>query len=479
MYKGVFLVLQFIIGIIILIAGYIFYGKVVDKHFGIDDSRETPATRLEDGIDFVPMSWPRIFLIQLLNIAGLGPIFGAIQGALFGPMAFVWIALGSVFAGGVHDYFSGMLSLRHDGQSISEIVGTYLGEGARKVMRIFSVVLLVLVGTVFMQGPAGLLANIKLFGLGNANIWLAIIFAYYFIATILPVDKLIGKIYPIFGVSLLVMAGGIGTMILVKGYELPAFTVSSLHPGGLPIWAILFTTIACGAISGFHATQSPMMARCMPKESYGRRIFYGSMIAEGVIAMIWAAAAMVFFNGVPGLSDALKNGGGAAGVVNTISNTLLGPVGGLLAMLGVVAAPITSGDTAFRSARLTIADAMKYEQGPIKKRLTLAIPLFIIAFALTRVDFNIIWRYFAWSNQTLAMIVLWAASAYLAKVNKSHWMTSIPAIFMTAVSATYLLQAPEGFKLSTTIAYPVGIAIAVGAAALFLFKAKSGKTIKA
>lgn len=470
---------QFIIGIIILIVGYFVYGRVVDNHFGADDSIETPATRLEDGIDFVPMSWGRIFLIQLLNIAGLGPIFGAIQGALFGPMAFVWIALGSVFAGAVHDYYSGMLSLRHDGQSISEIVGIYLGEGARKIMRVFSVVLLILVGTVFMQGPANLLASIKLFGLGNANIWLAIVFIYYFIATVLPVDKVIGKIYPIFGLSLLIMAIGIGSMILTKGYQLPAFTVASLHPKGLPIWAILFTTIACGAISGFHATQSPMMARCMPKESYGRRIFYGAMIAEGIIAMIWAAAAMVFFNGIPGLGDALANGGGPAGVVNTISNSLLGPIGGLLAMLGVVAAPITSGDTAFRSARLTIADAMKYEQGPIKKRLTLAIPLFVIAFGLTRIDFNIIWRYFAWSNQTLAMIVLWAAAAYLVKNGKSHWMTSIPATFMTAVSVTYLLQAPEGFKLSTTIAYPVGVVIAIGAIAFFLVKAKSVKTIKA
>lgn len=470
---------QFIIGIIILIVGYFVYGRVVDNHFGADDSIETPATRLEDGIDFIPMSWGRIFLIQLLNIAGLGPIFGAIQGALFGPMAFVWIALGSVFAGAVHDYYSGMLSLRHDGQSISEIVGIYLGEGARKIMRVFSVVLLILVGTVFMQGPANLLASIKLFGLGNANIWLAIVFIYYFIATVLPVDKVIGKIYPIFGLSLLIMAIGIGSMILTKGYQLPAFTVASLHPKGLPIWAILFTTIACGAISGFHATQSPMMARCMPKESYGRRIFYGAMIAEGVIAMIWAAAAMVFFNGIPGLGDALANGGGPAGVVNTISNSLLGPIGGLLAMLGVVAAPITSGDTAFRSARLTIADAMKYEQGPIKKRLTLALPLFVIAFGLTRIDFNIIWRYFAWSNQTLAMIVLWAASAYLVKNGKSHWMTSIPATFMTAVSVTYLLQAPEGFKLSTTIAYPVGVVIAIGAIAFFLVKAKSFKSIKA
>lgn len=471
--------IQFIIGIIVLIVGYFIYGKVVDDHFGVDDSVDTPAIRLEDGIDFVPMSWPRIFLIQLLNIAGLGPIFGAVQGALFGPMAFVWIALGSVFAGGVHDYYSGMLSMRHDGQSISEIVGIYLGEGARKIMRVFSVVLLILVGTVFMSGPANLMANIKLFGLGNANVWLAIVFVYYFLATIVPVDKLIGKIYPLFGLALLVMAFGIGTMIVVKGYQLPAFTTASLHPAGLPIWAILFTTIACGAISGFHATQSPMMARCMPKEKYGRKVFYGSMIAEGVIAMIWAAAAMVFFDGIPGLQDALANGGGPGGVVNTISTSLLGPIGGVLAMIGVIICPITSGDTAFRSARLTIADAVKFDQGPIKKRLTLAIPLFVIAFGLTRIDFNIIWRYFAWSNQTLAMIVLWAAAAYLVKNNKSHWMTSIPATFMTAVSVTYLLQAPEGFRLSTTIAYPVGVIAAVAALVFFIMKIKGNTTAKA
>lgn len=469
--------LQFIIGIIILIVGYFTYGKVVDKHFGADDTRETPAKRLEDGVDFMPMSWPRIFLIQLLNIAGLGPIFGAVQGALFGPAAFVWIALGSIFAGAVHDYFSGMMSLRHEGKSISEIVGIYLGEGARIIMRVFSVVLLILVGTVFMTGPAGLLANLGFFGIESLQIWVGIVLVYYFLATILPVDKIIGKIYPLFGLSLLIMAGGIGTMLVVKGYELPAFTLANQHPGGLPIWAMLFTTIACGAISGFHATQSPMMARCITKESYGRRVFYGSMIAEGVIAMIWAAAAMVFFDGIPGLQNAIANGGGAAGVVNSISSGLLGPIGGVLAMLGVIACPITSGDTAFRSARLTIADAMNYKQGPIKNRLIMSAPLFAIGFALTKIDFNIIWRYFAWSNQTLAMIVLWAAAAYLVKNGKSHWMTSIPATFMTAVSATYLLQAPEGFELSTSIAYPVGALIAIGAITLFLLKSK--KTAKA
>lgn len=470
--------MQFIIGIIVLIVGYFTYGKVVDKHFGANDSIETPANRLRDGIDFVPLSRPRVFLIQLLNIAGLGPIFGAIQGALFGPAAFIWIALGSVFAGGVHDYFSGMLSVRHDGQSISEIIGTYLGDGARFIMRIFSVILLVLTGTVFMIGPAGLLANLKLFGLGSFDMWLAIIFIYYFLATILPVDKIIGKVYPIFGLSLLVMAMGIGGKLITGGYELPAFTLQTLHPEGLPVWAMLFTTIACGAISGFHATQSPMMSRCLEKESDGRPIFYGAMIAEGIIAMIWAAAAMAFFNGTEGLGNAMANGGGAAGVVNTVSLSLLGPVGGILAMLGVVVAPITSGDTAFRAARLTIADAIKFKQGPIKNRLSFAVPLFIVAFGLTRVDFNKIWRYFAWSNQTLAMIVLWTAAAYLVKNKKSHWMASIPATFMTAVSSTYLLQAPEGFRLSTTIAYPVGAVVAVVAIVIFLMKAnKQSKMI--
>lgn len=470
--------LQLIIGIIILVLGYFVYGKIVDKQFEPDDSKETPATRLEDGIDFAPMSWPRIFLIQLLNIAGLGPIFGAVQGALFGPVAFIWIALGCVFAGGVHDYYSGMLSLRHDGQSVSEIVGNYLGEGARQIMRVFSVVLLILVGTVFMTGPAGLLTNLGLFGIKSLNIWLAIVLVYYFLATILPVDKVIGKLYPLFGVSLIIMAVGIGSKLIIGGYQLPTFTLSNLHPSGLPIWAMLFTTIACGAISGFHATQSPMMARCMTKESYGRRIFYGSMIAEGVIAMIWAAAGMAFYNGTSGLGEALSAAGGPANIVHTISTSLLGPFGGVLAMLGVIACPITSGDTAFRSARLTIADSIKYKQGPIVNRLIVAVPLFAVGFLLTRIDFNIIWRYFAWSNQTLAMIMLWASSAYLVKVAKSHWITTIPATFMTAVSITYILQAPEGFKLSTAIAYPVGAIAAVAAVGIFLIKS-SKKSVAA
>lgn len=468
----------FILGIIILIAGYFTYGKLVDKTFDVDENRQTPANAINDGVDYVPMSWPRVFLIQLLNIAGLGPIFGAIQGALFGPAAFLWIAFGSIFAGGVHDYFSGMLSLRHEGQSISEIVGIYLGEGARKVMRVFSVVLLILVGTVFMVGPVDLLTNLKPLELGNVNVWLVIVLVYYFLATVLPVDKIIGKLYPVFGLALLIMAVGIGGALIIEGYTLPEFTLSSLHPDGLPLWPMLFVTIACGAISGFHATQSPMMARCLENEKEGRKIFYGAMIAEGIIAMIWAAAAMAFFGGVPQLGEAMANGGGPAGVVNTVSKSLLGTVGGVLAMLGVIAAPITSGDTAFRSARLTIADAAKYDQGPIKNRLSIAIPLFTIGFILTRIDFNIIWRYFAWSNQTLAMIVLWASAAYLVKMKKSHWMASLPATFMTGVSITYIMMAPEGFKLSSSISYPVGFIGAIGVLIYFIKKTNKKESLQ-
>ena len=397
----------FIASIIILILGYVFYGKFVEKVFVIKDSNETPAIAMEDGVDYIPMSWPRIFLIQFLNIAGLGPIFGAIAGALWGPAAFLWIVLGCIFAGATHDYFSGMLSIRHKGTSVSEIVGIYLGDRAKQVMRVFSVVLLVLVGVVFIKGPAGLLSNIT--GI-QATIWVGIIIAYYLLATVLPVDKLIGKIYPLFGASLLIMAVGIGVGIIAKGYTIPEITLANLHPKGTSIFPFLFITIACGAISGFHATQSPLMARCVRKEREGRRVFYGSMIAEGIIALIWAAAAMAFFGGTDGLAATLGNGGPAV-AVNEISRTLLGTVGGVLALLGVVACPITSGDTAFRSARLVIADAINFKQDKTANRFMVAIPLFIVGIALTQINFGIIWRYFSWSNQTLAMIVLWAPAS--------------------------------------------------------------------
>lgn len=462
---------SFIFSLVALVVGYLVYGIVIEKIFGIDANRPTPATTMADGVDFVPMHWSKIFLIQLLNIAGLGPIFGAIMGALFGPAAFLWIVLGSIFAGATHDFLSGMMSVRHDGKSISEIVGIYLGENMRKVMIAFSVVLLILVGTVFMAGPAGLLANLGMTGIfANKTFWLVIIIIYYFIATVVPVDKVIGRIYPLFGAALLFMAVGIAGAMILGNFPIPEITLTNMHPKALSMWPMLFITIACGAISGFHATQSPMMARCIATEKYGRHVFFGAMIAEGIIALIWAAVAMSFFpNGVTGLSEVLAKGGPAL-VVNEISHSLLGVVGGLLALLGVIVAPITSGDTAFRSARLTIADAINYKQGPIKNRLIIAAPLFIIGISLTMMDFSIIWRYFAWSNQTLATIVLWTGAAYLAKHARFHWVATIPATIMTAVVTTYIIIAKEGLMLSATIANPVGIIVAVLALILFLAK---------
>jgi len=467
--------ISFLTSIAILIVGYFLYGKFVEKVFGISDSNKTPAVAMEDGVDYIPMSWPRIFLIQFLNIAGLGPIFGAIAGALWGPAAFLWIVLGCIFAGAVHDYFSGMLSIRHKGMSVSEIVGIYLGDKAKAVMRVFSVVLLVLVGVVFVMGPAGLLSNLT--GL-NSKIWVGIIIAYYLLATVLPVDKLIGKIYPIFGASLLIMAVGIGAGIIIKGYTIPELTLANLHPKGTSIFPFLFITIACGAISGFHATQSPLMARCVRKESEGRRIFYGSMIAEGIIAMIWAAASMAFFGGTEGLAATLGNGGPAV-VVNEISTTILGTVGGVLALLGVVACPITSGDTAFRSARLVIADALNFNQSKTLNRFYIAIPLFAVGIALTMIDFGIVWRYFSWSNQTLAMIVLWASAAYLAQKGKLHWICTVPATFMTGVTTAYILQAKEGFKLAAGLSNSVGVVVAVSLLGLFLIKVKKDTNAEA
>lgn len=463
----------FFVSLVLLIGGYFVYGKYVEKVFNPDD-RATPAQILADGVDFVPMKASKIYLIQLLNIAGLGPIFGAIAGALWGPVVFLWIVFGSIFAGGVHDYLSGMISIRHKGASISEIVGIYLGKTMKTVMRIFSVVLLILVGTVFMTGPAGLLAKLTPDTL-DVTFWLIVILIYYFLATLLPIDKLIGRIYPVFGLTLIIMAVGIAGGILVQGYHIPELTLQNLHPDNLPIWPLMFVTVACGAISGFHATQSPMMARCMQHEKEGRRIFYGAMISEGVIALIWAAAGVAFYNTTGGLAAALAEMGGQAGVVYDISFKLLGPIGGVLAIIGVIACPITSGDTAFRSARLTLADWFKIEQHSMKKRLYLSIPLLVIGAMLSQIDFNIIWRYFSWSNQTLAMMALWASGMYLVRNKLNYWIAIIPATFMSAVSCTYILQAPEGFKLSTAISYPVGLVFAIGCLVLFTLSIKKNK----
>lgn len=454
---------SFLLSVLALILGYFIYGKVVERIFGADENRLTPAKSMGDGVDFVEMDWKQVFLIQFLNIAGLGPIFGAVAGALWGPVAFLWIVLGSIFAGATHDYFAGMLSVRHNGASIAEIVGTYLGMTAKNVMRVFSVVLLVLVGVVFINGPAGLLENMT--GI-NKFIFLAIIIIYYLLATILPVDKIIGKVYPIFGAALIIMAVGIIGGIFLKGYTIPEISLTNMHPTSKSIFPFLFITIACGAISGFHATQSPIMARCIKSEKEGRRVFYGSMIAEGIIALIWAAAAMSFYGGTEGLAGA----GAAAVVVNEISRSLLGPIGGILAVLGVVAAPITSGDTAFRSARLTIADALKIGQESIKARFLIAIPLFAVGVGLCFINFAVIWRYFAWSNQTLATIVLWTSAVYLYKTGKNHWIASLPATFMTSVITSYIIVAGEGFGMAESIGIPIGLITAIGTLAWFLSK---------
>ncbi|HPF51837.1 MAG TPA: carbon starvation protein A [Draconibacterium sp.] len=469
--------ITFFISIVVLLLGYLFYSRIIERIQGIDPKRETPAYSMKDGVDYLPLPWWKIFMIQFLNIAGLGPIFGAVAGAMWGPVAFLWIALGSVFAGAVHDYFSGMLSVKHKGLSITEIVGIYLGVGTKQFMRIFTVFLMVIVGAVFIMGPAKILAGLTP-NLFSMTFWVWTVFIYYLLATMLPIDKIIGRVYPVFGAALVFMAVGLIIALFVKGYHIPELNFVSVHnyhvdAEQFPIFPMLFITIACGAISGFHSTQSPLMARCLTNERYGRRVFYGAMITEGVVALIWAAISMSFFGGIRELNDVMTaNSGNAAFIVNEISNSLLGKFGGFLALLGVVAAPITSGDTAFRSARLIVADFLNFKQGPVKNRLFISIPLFLIGFLLTRIDFSIIWRYFAWSNQTLAMIVLWAITVYLVQERKFYWITLIPAVFMTAVTTTYLLFAPEGFSLSKEISYPAGALLSITALTVFIFYKK-------
>ena len=455
--------ITFLISIAVLVAAYFVYGRFVERKFGVEPERVTPAYSKNDGVDFVPLKPGKIFLIQFLNIAGLGPIFGAVAGAMWGPVAFIWIVVGCIFMGAVHDYFSGMLSVRHGGASIPEVVGKYLGIPAQYFMRLFAVVLLILVGVVFIKGPASILNGIT--GV-NVSVFIGGIFLYYILATMIPVDKLIGKIYPIFGISLLIMAVGIFIALVFGGYNLPDLIPANLvnmhsDSAGYPIFPLLFITIACGAISGFHATQSPLMARCLPNEALGKKIFFGAMIAEGIVALIWAAAAMAFFGGVKELNEISLSRKDAAWIVNEICNSMLGKVGGFLALIGVVAAPITSGDTAFRSARLTIADAFSLKQNSLKKRLFVTIPLFVTGLLLTQIDFGIIWRYFGWANQTLATFVLWTAAVYMVKHNKVSWFITLPSVFMTAVVTTYILVASEGFGLDKTIGFIIGITVAL------------------
>lgn len=453
---------SFLVSLFVLIFGYLIYGKFVSKIFGVDPNRATPVTLHPDGVDFVKLPVWKVFLIQFLNIAGLGPIFGAIMGIQYGPAAFLWIALGTIFAGGVHDFFSGAISLRKDGKSFPEIVGEELGLTVKQVMRCFSVVLLIMVGAVFVINPAQLLdlltnSDPKTWFL-STEFWIVIIFAYYILATLLPVDKLIGNLYPIFGFALLFMAIGVlVAMVCGPIVDIPEFT-SGLYnrypnPEENKIFPLMFVSIACGAISGFHATQSPMMARCMSNEKYLRPVFYGSMVAEGVVALIWAAAAIAFFHGNFGdLSAYLAKVKSAAPLVNDISITWLGTVGGALAIIGVVAAPITSGDTALRSARLIIADISKISQSNIWKRLLVSVPIFVITYIVMKIDYTVLWRYFGWSNQTLAVFMLWTICAYLAHRGKNYIVALIPAMFMTMVSVSYIIYAPEGFTFDNKLA---------------------------
>ena len=433
----------------LLVAAYFTYGRYLERQVGIDPKAETPCHRLYDGVDYVPMPRWRIFLVQLLNIAGTGPIFGAILGACFGPVAFLWITLGGILMGAMHDFVSGVMLVRHDGLSIPEVVGHYLGGGMRQFMRLFSVLLLILVGAVFVLSPAQLLGGMT--PSISVSTWVWIILAYYFIATLLPIDKIIGKVYPLFGIALVAMAVGLLGAVMVGDYTIPELTTLKnfqLNAHDLPIIPTLFITIACGAISGFHATQSPLMARCVGNEKECRSVFYGAMISESIIALIWAAVAMAFFGGAGELALNLKeHGGSAAWAVDTISNGMLGVVGGILALLGVVAAPITSGDTAFRSARLIIADLMKLEQRTIWKRFAIYIPLFILGWWITTVDFDVVWRYFAWTNQSLATIVLWAITVYLFRRKVNYWLALLPAVMMTYVCSSFLFVSNQFFGM--------------------------------
>ncbi|WP_158736441.1 carbon starvation protein A [Alteribacillus sp. YIM 98480] len=458
----------FLIAIILLVIGYFTYGKFVEKVFGVNEGRTTPAYVNQDNVDYLPMNTKKNSLIQLLNIAGVGPIFGPIMGALYGPVAFLWIVFGCIFAGAVHDYLTGMISIRNRGAHLPELAGKFLGNVMKHVVNAFAVLLLVLVGTVFVSAPAELLFSLSN-GWTTMGLILAAIFVYFIVATLLPVDKIIGRVYPFLGALLLISALGVGGMLVFTGAPIPELSFTNLHPDNAPIFPLLFLTISCGALSGFHATQTPIISRTTQNEKQGRKIFYGMMIAEGIIAMIWAAAAMSLFNGPAGLNELLADGGPAA-IVSEASTLMLGAVGGTLAVLGVIVLPITSGDTAFRSARMIIADYIKLPQKKWRSRLWIALPLFAISFVLTNVDFELLWRYFSWANQSTAVIALWVGSMYLFIAKKNYWIAMIPGIFMTMATTTYILNAPIGFGLPMNLSY-IGAAIATIIVTVLFFRA--------
>lgn len=483
--------ITFIVSILLLIAGYFIYGKVVERYLDVDPSRKTPAFEKTDGVDYTPLPTWKVFVIQFLNIAGLGPIFGAIMGAAYGPAAYLWIVVGCIFMGAVHDFFAGMMSLRNGGLNMPDITGKYLGKGMKGVMNFVVAFLLMAVGVSFVTGPADLLQSLTSV---DKEIWLYIVFGYYILATLLPVDKIIGSIYPFMGAALLFMAFGVGAMLIAGGAN-GSVVLTELTPATLKNWhfdpqsnlliPMLFIVVSCGAISGFHSTQSPMMARCLKNEKHARPVFYGAMIAEGIVAMIWATAAMAYFGGPEGLNNAMSEGVEINGVltkitpaiaVDMICKSWLGKFGAVIAIIGVIVCPITSGDTAFRSLRLTVADLFKSDQKPIGRRLMVSLPIFALAFFCCKMDFSTIWKYVGIGNQLLATLVLWTGAAYLISKGKNHWMCSLPATFLTFVCVSYLMVAPNkngGLALDPIIGDVTGVVVAVS---LLIFCVVKGRT---
>ena len=486
--------ITFLLSILLLVAGYFVYGKIVEKYLDVDPSRKTPAYAKADGVDFQPMPTWKVFVIQFLNIAGLGPIFGAVSGAAFGPAAYIWIVVGCIFMGAVHDFFAGMMSIHTGGMNMPEVTAKYLGKRMKGFMNFVVAFLLMAVGVSFVIGPAGLMQNLTSI---DKETWLYIIFGYYILATLLPVDKIIGSIYPFMGAILLFMAFGVGVMLIVGDIN-GTHEIMELTPAVLKNWhsnpeqnmiiPMMFIVISCGAISGFHATQSPMMARCLKNEKHARPVFYGAMIAEGIVAMIWATAAISYFGGPDGLNAAMSDTGTmvngvfvknaqAADIVDMICKSWLGKVGAVIAILGVVICPITSGDTAFRSLRLSVADFLKYDQKPIVKRLVVCLPIFVAAFFFCKVDFSTAWSYLGIANQILASLVLWTGAAYLINKGRAHWMCSIPATFLTFICVCFLMVAPLGFGLAPLVGYIAGAAVAIPAFIFCVVKGRRSVTL--
>lgn len=457
----------FLVAVIALILGYVIYGKFVERIFNINEKAKTPAVAKCDNVDFMVLPTWRVFLIQFLNIAGLGPVFGAILGALYGPVALLWIVLGSIFAGGVHDYMAGMISVRNGGQSLVPLVEKYLGSRIKTVFLVFMVLFLLLLGSVFAMSPAHMLANLS----GTDFLWwIVAIFSYYFLATLLPIDKIIGRFYPLFALLLIVVTVALMAFLSMSGNEFyPELTLANLHPKKLPIFPLMFVTIACGAISGFHATQSPLMARCLANEKYGRSIFYGAMITEGVVALIWATLGMAFYQGSEGLNNVIVTSG-PGGVISDVATGYLGHWGGMLAILSVVLLSITSGDTAFRSARLTIGDYWAKENLGLKKRLLISVVVLSGGIAMSFFDLTTVWTYFGWANQCLATIALWMATFYLYKEKRNFWITLLPAGFMTSVCVTYIMCDKIGFRLPVDWSVITGVSVAILMVAWFMFK---------